>query len=349
MRCRVPVIGLVMFGVVAGCGTSGGAQPTAEAPTSEARSNEASPTSESTPEPTPYPHAQIDVSGGNPVIAAGSVWLVGEPNTVIRIDTVTDEVVATIEVDGRPHGLVADESNVWITVGLCASDDPASCTDGTIVRIDSATNEVAETIAIGTWGYAMAVHEGTIWVSSFEDDLVVRVDHEQRRVVAEIPVTDPTGIVASADGVWTSLHYTGLVARIDPATNEVTMLDTGTVATEFIALSDDAVWVTTGDRSLEVVVLDRSDNEIIGRIPAAWPQGIVVHEDIVWVAASGSLDPPFAYDSAVLAIDAHTMDVIGEYPLPNMHPDALATDGETVWVGCEGEDGRLCKLNVRAG
>ena len=346
-RTRTAVVATWVAFTLAGCGGADTIPPAAAtAPgISMTEAPRLSPSAEPSPKPTPYPHTQIDVAGGGPVIAAGSVWLTGDAS-VIRLDMATDEVLATIDVGGRPHGLVADGSDVWVTVGVCASDDPASCDDGSIARIDATTNDVVETVPIGTWGYAVAVHEDTIWVSSFEDDLVVRVDRQQQRVVTEIPVTDPTGIVAGPDGVWTPLHYTGLVARIDPATNEVAMIDTGTAATEFIALTEDAVWVTAGDRSFEVVVLGRDSDEVLARIAAAWPQGIVVHEGMVWVAASGTADFPVAYDAAVVAIDAETMEVVAEYPLPNLHPDALATNGDTVWVNCEGQEGGLCMLDV---
>ena len=292
------------------------------------------------PVPTPYPHTVIPVEG-NPLVAAGSVWVTGR-TSVTRIDPVTDEVLATVEVDGWPHGLAADGSDLWATVGECATLDPGSCDDGVLVRIDADRNEVVETIPVGTWGYAIAIHEDTLWMSSFEDGLVVRVDRSEGRVVAEIPVTDPTGIAAAEDGVWTPLHYTGLVARIDPETNEVTMLDTETVATEFVALTDDAVWVTTGDRSLEIVVLSRETGEVVERIPAAWPQGIHVHDGTVWVALSGT-DDHREEDSGIIAIDAETREIVAEYPLPYTGVSDLATDGETLWVpGPEG----LLKLDV---
>lgn len=330
--------------VVSACGTDAASAPTVSA-TAEQVASATEPTLTDTPAPTPYPYTTIPIAGGVGKLlwAAGSVWATG-PEEVTRIDAVTDEVVAVIPVDGRPHGLAADGLDVWVTVGECSTPDPGSCDDGELVRIDADTNDVVQTIPIGTWGYAIAIANDTLWVSSFEDGLVVRVDPVQGRVVTEISVADPTGIVAGSDGVWTPRHYTGLVAQIDPESNAVTELNTGTLATEFVALTDDAVWVTTGDRSLEVVVLSRQTGEVVGRIPAAWPQGVVVHEGTVWVALSGRLDPPLGGgDSGIIALDAQTLEVVAEYPLPYTGVSELATDGKSLWV--PGSNG-LLKLNV---
>ena len=317
-----------------------------ERPSATAQPSLSASASEAAPRPTPFPHTVIDVEGGvgKLAVADGSLWVTGD-STVTRLDVVTDEVLAVVELDGWPHGITADGSDVWVTVGACSPPDPSMCDDGDLVRIDAVTNQVVQTIPIGTWGYAIAVHGDTVWVTSFEEGLVLRVDAAKGEVEAEIPVADPTGIAAAADGVWTPRHYTGLVARIDPATNEVTEFDTGTLATEFVALTDDAVWVTAGDRSLEIVVMLRATGDVTHRIPAAWPQGIVVHEDTVWVALSGELEPPEGgEDSGVVAIDARTGDIIAEYPLPYLGVSELATDGETLWV--PGFSGELLKLDV---
>lgn len=306
---------------------------------------EETPTTSTAPAPTPFPHTVIPVEGavGELAVAAGSVWVNGDAS-VTRLDSATDEVIATIELDGWPHGIAGDGSDVWVTVGACSPPDPSSCDDGELVRIDAETNQVVQTIPIGTWGYAIAIDGDTVWVTSFEDGLVVRVDASTEEVVAEIPLADPTGVAADADGVWVPRHYTGLVARIDPATNQVTELDTGTVATEFVALTDDAVWVTTGDRSLEIVVLSRETGEVIERMPAAWPQGIVVHDRTVWVALSGRREPPKGgEDSGIVAIDPDTGQIVAEYPLPYTGVSELATDGEMLWV--PGPDG-LLKLDI---
>ena len=350
LRNRDVVATVLSVSLLGGC-ASVGTSPAAGSPESagsERMSATALPSSpasasQAAPRPTPFPHTVIDVERGVGELAVtdGSVWVNGE-SAVTRLDAVTDEVLAVVELDGWPHGITADGMDVWVTVGACAPPDPTTCDDGDLVRIDAATNEVVQRIPIGTWGYAIAVHSDTVWVSSFEDGLVVRVDAAKGEAVAEIPIKEPTGIAAGADAVWTPRHYTGLVARIDPVTNQVTEFDTGTMATEFVALTDDAVWVTAGDRSLEIVVLSRATGEVMQRIAAAWPQGVVVHEGTVWVALSGTEEPP--EDSGILAIDADSGQIIGEYPLPYIGVSELAANGDTIWA--PGFTGELLKLDV---
>jgi DNA-binding beta-propeller fold protein YncE len=256
----------------------------------------------------------------------------GAAQAVRRIDPESLEEVASIPLGGSPHGIVADGSDIWV----------ANLSDDTVQRIDADRNEVVEEIDVGVPGYALAIHGNTLWVSCFDPGTLVRVDLETREVVGRVQrrIMSPTGIVAAEDGVWVPLHFSGLVARVDPQGAQPPLLiDTRTAATEFIGLAEEDVWVTTGDRSHEIVAISRETNEVTARIPAEWPHGVTVHDGIVWVADSGDDDQPQpGLDDSVIAIDATTREVIRRYPLPGLTPYSIAVDDSYIWVTVEDED-----------
>lgn len=156
------------------------------------------------------------------IFAAGSLWVSNTADaTVSRIDTVTNQVVATIPVGSstnHPPMISAFGNQIWVL-------NPQ---DRTLMRIDPATNTIATTFAIDTGTLPvtdpqrLAVGDGAIWVTDTLNHQVARIDPQTQTVVALVPdINLAHSIGATADAVWVASVGREEIVRIDPATNQI--------------------------------------------------------------------------------------------------------------------------------
>ena len=89
-------------------------------------------------------------------VGARGVW-VTSPNlgVVTRIDPATNEVVAEIDVDGFPEGIVTRFGSVWV-----ANSAPPDGTGGSVLRINPGTEAVGRTIEIPSGPQYLAAGAG---------------------------------------------------------------------------------------------------------------------------------------------------------------------------------------------
>ena len=154
--------------------------------------------------------------------------------TLSRIDPVTGEVVAKVEVGRGAVDVAVDERSgaVWVA-GLALSKDydggPSgqNLKDNKLSRVDPQTNRVEAEIPIrsGTPGGGaqnVAVGAGAVWVAS-ADGRLLKVDPATDRVVATVPLGDYSShVVVSAGSVWVSGQNSGTwLKRVDPGAAKV--------------------------------------------------------------------------------------------------------------------------------
>lgn len=98
------------------------------------------------------------------LVAFGFVWVSGTQNDELyRVDPVSNQIVATIELRSRPRALASEGGAVW------AFNEG----DGTVQRIDGKTGEQIATVATGAVGLAdMTVGGGFIWVGTAGRELI---------------------------------------------------------------------------------------------------------------------------------------------------------------------------------
>jgi virginiamycin B lyase len=156
---------------------------------------------------------------------AGGVWVAdAHGGTVLRIDPATNRIVATITVGpaapSGPNWLAGGLGSIWVDV-------PNS---GTIVRIDAITNRVQAVIPTPD-GFSpcggLAVGSAAVWVTSCSaQTAMTRIEPASNTVVATVNLGghgyNPTLI---NDAPWISVDTgnadTGMLVRIDPATNSI--------------------------------------------------------------------------------------------------------------------------------
>jgi streptogramin lyase len=146
---------------------------------------------------------------------------------------------------------------------------------------------------------------------------------------ANIVVSRPLGIATDGTAVWI-LTETGLVQRIDPATN---LLGPGTQTGATTDLYNDisadrnGVWVTDWG-SASLYHLDPATARVVAVIDASpAPKGVIATGSAVWVAAT--------HDGKVLRIDPATNEVVATVvvgPPGTSGPNWLAIGLGSVWV-----------------
>lgn len=158
---------------------------------------------------------------------AGAVWTVtegrnGDFDALARIDAKTSRVTDKIELGHVGAGVAASDDAVWV----------ASPNDDMLVRVDPKTLKVVAEVKDVSAPNFVATDGTDVWAlggqrtdQSLSDGSVTRIDAGTNEIVATIPIDENPGaagdIEIGEDGVWVRTQYT-LLAKIDPATNEVT-------------------------------------------------------------------------------------------------------------------------------
>ena len=161
-----------------------------------------------------------------------------------------------------------------------------------------------------------------MWVTQRQTDLVSRFDPASGEVTASITVQDTPSVLSFGGGaLWVGGE--GGLARIDPATNEMTTVrdDLGNVAG--VAATDDVIWVSLYEQNV-VLALDPATGAEQGRAEVGTnPDPVVVTSSGVWVANRT--------DGTVSRIDPADFSVGLTLEVPGQ-PTALAVDGDRLWV-----------------
>lgn len=171
----------------------------------------------------------------------------------------------------------------------------ANANSNIVAKLDPATGRILMRVSGLTSG-GLAAGDGAVWVPQPKKDLVVRLNIRTGKVEARIPVSgDPSRVAVGEGGVWvitTGAH--SAVWRIDPQSNETVSVIPVPLKARRIATGEGYVWVTSGRDDPETVrrpgvlsKIDPSSNAIVGTIELGFrPDGVVVANDLVWVAVA---------------------------------------------------------------
>jgi streptogramin lyase len=184
--------------------------------------------------------AAIDVSAG-PVtdlaMSEDGVWA-SASSDLVRIDPVTNEVVARLRSD-RGFGAIAfGPSGLWVIA--------EASREGEVWQIDPATSDVRQRIPLANPSFwnEIAVGDDAVWVTSsptvHEDGVALvhlyRIDPSTGDITADIPLGDGASGLGPDEGavsysalavdessVWTLVSFEGLLFRLD--TGDLTVSD----------------------------------------------------------------------------------------------------------------------------
>jgi len=153
-------------------------------------------------------------AGGPSFLAAvpGSVWA-GVPNqsALVRIDTATDAIAATIPVHGACGEVAADSHQVWVSGGT-----PPGCRPG-VSRADPATSSLVTHLAAGGPSSGNALGSGGFWFGGDTSHLLNRVDTATNSLVGQLKLPGSPGSIATGFGsVWVADQTSSAILRVAP-------------------------------------------------------------------------------------------------------------------------------------
>ena len=153
--------------------------------------------------------------GGPNLMAAvpGSVWTdVPNLSALVRIDTATDAVSATIPVRGACGEVAADSQQVWVSGGM----PPPVCAPG-VSLIDPATDSLVTHLTAGGPSSANALGSGGFWFGADTSDLLNRADTATNTTVGQLKLPGSPGSIATGFGsVWVADQTNSAILRVDP-------------------------------------------------------------------------------------------------------------------------------------
>lgn len=176
--------------------------------------------------------AVIEVRAG-PVtelaMSENALWA-SAASDLVRIDPVTNEVVARLRSQGSFGDVAIGESGLWVIAGANR--------DGEVWQIDPTTNAVRRRVRLANPSFwnEIAVGDGAVWVTSsptaHRDGIALvhlhRIDPLTGGITEEIPLGNgPTGLgpqegaasysalALGEDSVWTIVSFEGLLLEVD--------------------------------------------------------------------------------------------------------------------------------------
>jgi YVTN family beta-propeller protein len=304
--------------------------------------------------------AAIALSGGGGGSGATSSAPRTSPTGATAPDgTVAGTVRRTIEVGGRPNGVVVANGQVWI---LRARSDrltvlrqqtgkrapyrplvgplPAAAV-ASAGRLWVGVQRQSQLVAIGLSSHrrtgapisipagraklvGVSAGERGVWVGMRGNPgLAVRVSPSQRRIVANVALEDGLQDLAVGRGaVWVLGRRTNTVTRVDVRTGEKRVINVGQDPAG-VAVGADAVWVTnSGDDTVTRIDAGSLVTRVIG--VGDGPDRVAVGGGAVWVANRN--------DSTLTRIDPETSRPVGDPVEVGANPFGLDVSGHQVWV-----------------
>jgi hypothetical protein len=132
-------------------------------------------------------------------VGDGSVWVLGDAvdRRLWRLDELTGETQATIDLPFRPRSVAVGEGLVWIT-------DPL---DDMVIPVDPDDNTLLAPVPVGRGAAGVAAGAGAVWVVNSIDGTVSRIDPASRQAVSTIDVGGiPHELSVDDRGVWVTTH-----------------------------------------------------------------------------------------------------------------------------------------------
>lgn len=284
----------------------------------------------------------IDTTPWGMVSSANALWVWNDnAGRVSRYDLSSNQLITEIKIgdpkqsySGLPGQIVSDGKSIW------TGDEHA------VSRIEPETNTIVDKIPLDNTQFpgvnhrisvtALALDGQTLWVSDFQNNIVLRVDLQTKKVIAVVTgLRSPGGIAVTPGAVWVAQVRSNSIVRIDPATNSVaaTVQFPGFNSLFTVKADGKTLWVPLG-QGQALARVDANTNEIIAIIPFEHNvHGITLTDDAAWIVTSESFLQAACLHlpAEVVRIDRNTNSVVGSIPV--QCAGGLTTVNGDVWVG----------------
>lgn len=238
--------------------------------------------------------------------------------------TFTEQAVDTLKIPGSADFIALEGNDAWVT------------NEGRVEKLRAGSPKPVASVPIAEPCGAMAIDFGALWVVDCRDRTLVRVDLKSHRVVAVIPtgVADPKGelsVAAGAGSVWLLTDPTGVLSRVDPATNRV-IARIRVQAHSFAAVFGfGSVWIAAAadgsqDGAGSVQRIDPRSNSVVATLPVGpGPRFLAAGAGGVWTLNQG--------DGTVSRVDPDTNRLATTIPAEVPGPGGdIAVGAGRVWV-----------------
>jgi glutamine cyclotransferase len=252
-----------------GRGTVGGEPSPAGASPSPVVS--ASPSASAVPFPSPIlvePTVVIPITGPVSLATDGtSVWSYTAAGDVVRIDPLTNKIVATARPAPETNdlqSLAGNESGLWVT----------DWTASKLFRLDPQTLRAVTSIGTAGQSKGVLITRDAVWVANTRGGSVERIDPKTTTVISRIPLgpigpSGPNWLAEGLGSLWVGVPNNSTVFRIDQATNRVQAaitVDPPASPCGGLAVGSTAVWVSSCDGSSFVAQIDPVTNVVVATI-----------------------------------------------------------------------------------
>jgi hypothetical protein len=215
----------------------------------------------------------------------------------------------------------------WLALALCIL---VACTQrpsapGLVSPQEHAEHSITQIPLPGSgYIYDVAVTEGAVWVTSHAG--LFRIDPVTNDVVNVLPHDYLFRAFPGFGDLWITTGSFGSVLRFDPRTsNLVAEIDIGAGPVTYLAMSEDAVWVSADS---DLVRIDPATNEVVDRMRSEAGFGDVTFgAGALWAIAGPN------EEGAVWRIDPVPAEVEQKIPLPNpSFWNEIEAGDEAIWV-----------------
>lgn len=254
--------------------------------------------------------------------------------TVSVIDTAKDTVVRTITVGGRPRGIEAHGSQLYVATSDTNRERRGA--DDAIVVVDAASGRIVRKYDAGTDPERFVVSgDGRRLFAANEDAGTVTVTAIPGNTVRAALVVgiEPEGVALSPDGRWVyvTAETSNTVSVIDAAALKVVrslMVDPRPRSVAFAP--DGSRAYVTAEIGGTVTVIDARRHKTVDTIelaPGARPVGVVVSPDGRWVYVANG------HANSVAIVDAASLETVATVPV-GQRPWGLAltADGRKLYA-----------------
>lgn len=253
-------------------------------------------------------------------VADDSVFVVlDDPLRLARLDPVTLEPSATVDLPGEPTGVAVVDDLVWVR------DE-----SGVTSRFDGDLDDAGQLPVALTDGF-QAVGGAGLWRTDPDGGAVQQLDPATGEVLQRVVVGgEPWSVVVDDRGAWVGDRAGERVLHVDAETGEV---DRTVAVGRFphgMALGDGRLWVTNfEDGTLTTIGTDRG--VVLSTVPiGVRPGGLRLDDGTLWVAVH--------QEGLVRAVDTDVLEQESILPVAESQLD-VDLGGRSLFIRCMGTGG----------
>lgn len=232
--------------------------------------------------------ATINTGGTRPFAIAFDgthIWVsMFADSNIIKIDPITNTIVATIAVNAGPRGLAFDGTHMWV------ANHGDSSGGTTVQKINISTNAIDATVTVGTTPYGLTFDGANIWVANFGSNTYSKIrisDNTIQATVSAIGAVAPIGVVWDGTSIW-GINYSGTpttstINKIRPSDGVVLATLTIGQNPEFGCFDGNYLYVPSNQRNAVHKIDVRRNIEINEIAVGAVPFGCAYDGTYVWV------------------------------------------------------------------